>query len=63
MPESLDTVGPDLSVEALAACLDVDPVEWRAELPLVEEWFDRLGEAVPASLWAEFDALRLRLGA
>jgi phosphoenolpyruvate carboxykinase (GTP) len=61
--ESLDTVGLDLSGEALAACLDVDPVEWRAELALAEEWFDRLGDTVPASLRAELDALRLRLGA
>ena len=61
-PESLDTDGLDLSPEALARCLDVDPAEWRAELPEVQEWFEQFGDTLPATLWTELDGLRARLG-
>ena len=44
------------------AALAVDPDEWKAEIPLIEEWFDKIGETVPTSLRDELDALKLRLG-
>jgi phosphoenolpyruvate carboxykinase (GTP) len=61
-PESLDTDGLDLSEEALAAALAVDVDEWKAELPQIQEWFEKFGDDLPAVLWTELDGLRARLG-
>ncbi|WP_305785063.1 phosphoenolpyruvate carboxykinase (GTP) [Symbioplanes lichenis] len=60
-PEALDLTGLDLDPADLAAALTVDPDEWRAELPHVEEWFAKFGEKLPAVLWSELDALKARL--
>ena len=45
----------------VAEALTVNPEEWRAELPLIEEWFDFIGEKLPTSLRDEFDSLKQRL--
>ncbi|HEX5861845.1 MAG TPA: phosphoenolpyruvate carboxykinase (GTP) [Nocardioides sp.] len=60
--DALDTEGLDLSEEQLAAALDVDVEEWRAELPQIQEWFEKFGDELPAVLWTELDGLRARLG-
>ena len=60
-PDSLDTEGLSMSREALEAALAVDADEWRAELPEIQEWFERFGEHLPTVLWSELDALRARL--
>jgi len=60
--ESLDTDGLDLSDEALAAALAVDPAEWKAEIPQIQEWFEKFGDDLPAVLWTELDGLKARLG-
>jgi len=39
----------------------VVPDEWRNELPLIEEWFEFVGEKLPTSIKDEFDALKHRL--
>lgn len=61
-PEAIDTTGLDLTPEELAACLAVDPEEWRAEVPGIAEWFDKFGDHLPTLLWAELDGLKARLG-
>jgi phosphoenolpyruvate carboxykinase (GTP) len=61
-PGSLDTEGLDLSEEALAQALAVDPEEWKAEIPQITEWFEKFGDDLPAVLWTELDALKARLG-
>ncbi|MGH3646065.1 MAG: phosphoenolpyruvate carboxykinase (GTP) [Micromonosporaceae bacterium] len=61
-PEGLDTTGLDMSEEDLAEVLKVDPEEWKAEIPQVQEWFDKFGEKLPSVLWAELDTLKSRLG-
>ena len=61
-PQSLDTEGLDVDDADLLKALAVDPQEWRRELPLIQEWFERLGDRVPTSLVDELDALRTRLG-
>jgi len=61
-PEALDTDGLDLSPEALAEVLHVDRAEWAAEVPLIDEWFAKLGDKVPAPLLTELDSLKARLG-
>jgi phosphoenolpyruvate carboxykinase (GTP) len=62
-PGALDTDGLDLSEEALAAALAVDVEEWKAEVPQIQEWFEKFGEDLPAVLWTELDGLKARLGA
>ncbi|HET7385536.1 MAG TPA: phosphoenolpyruvate carboxykinase (GTP) [Nocardioidaceae bacterium] len=61
-PESMDTDGLDISKEELAAALDVDVEEWKAEIPQITEWFEKFGDALPAVLWTELDGLKARLG-
>ncbi|GAA4703950.1 phosphoenolpyruvate carboxykinase (GTP) [Nocardioides conyzicola] len=61
-PGSLDTDGLDMTEEALAAALRVDVDEWKAEIPQIQEWFEKFGDDLPAVLWTELDGLRARLG-
>jgi len=60
--DSLDIDGLPMTAEKVEAALAVDPEEWKAEIPLIEEWFDKIGDTVPTSLRDELDALKLRLG-
>ena len=41
--------------------IEGDPEEWRAELPMIAEWFESIGERLPAVLWTELDGLKGRL--
>jgi phosphoenolpyruvate carboxykinase (GTP) len=58
----LDVDGLQMTAEQVTAALDVDPQEWAAEIPLIEEWFAKIGDSVPTSLRDELDGLKLRLG-
>ena len=60
--DALDLSGLDISFADVEAALRVDPDEWRAEIPLIEEWFASFGDRLPGELWAELDALKARLG-
>ncbi len=62
-PGSLDVEGLDLTDDQLAQALAVDAEEWRAELPQIEEWFEKFGDDLPAVLWSELDTLKARLEA
>jgi phosphoenolpyruvate carboxykinase (GTP) len=57
----LDLSGLESPVADIEAALAVDPEEWRAELPLIEEWFAKIGDKLPTSLRDEFEALKQRL--
>ncbi len=59
--DDLDLSGLDASHEAIEASLKFDAKEWREEIPLIEEWFDKIGEKLPTLLRAELDALKTRL--
>jgi phosphoenolpyruvate carboxykinase (GTP) len=61
-PGSLDVDGLDMTAEALAQALAVDPEEWKAEIPQIQEWFEKFGDDLPAVLWTELDSLKARLG-
>jgi phosphoenolpyruvate carboxykinase (GTP) len=61
-PESIDMDGLEVDPADLAATLHIDPDDWRAELTLIEEWFDRIGAKLPSGMWDELEALRSRLG-
>ncbi|WP_226346023.1 phosphoenolpyruvate carboxykinase (GTP) [Agilicoccus flavus] len=62
-PGALDVDGLDVTPEQLEAATRVDTQEWRAELPLIEEWFATFGERLPQELRAQLDRLRTDLGA
>ena len=62
-PGSLDVDGLDMTPEQVEAALRVDPEEWKAELPQIQEWFEKFGDQLPAVLWTELDGLQARLGA
>jgi len=61
-PGALDVDGLGMSDEALAQALAVDPEEWKAEIPQIQEWFEKFGDDLPAVLWTELDGLKARLG-
>jgi phosphoenolpyruvate carboxykinase (GTP) len=58
----LDLDGLDVPAEDMAELLKVDPAEWKAELPLIEQYYDTFGDKVPAEMRAQLEALRQRLG-
>jgi phosphoenolpyruvate carboxykinase (GTP) len=61
--DALDLDGLDASLADVEAALAVDPEEWKAEIPLIEEWFEKVGDRLPTSMRDELEALKLRLGA
>jgi phosphoenolpyruvate carboxykinase (GTP) len=61
-PGSLDVEGLDMSDEQIRQALAVDAEEWKAEIPQIQEWFEKFGEQLPAVLWTELDGLKARLG-
>jgi phosphoenolpyruvate carboxykinase (GTP) len=62
-PESLDTDGLNMTAEQIRHALHVSAEEWAAEVPQIQEWFDKFGHTLPATLWTELDGLKARLDA
>jgi phosphoenolpyruvate carboxykinase (GTP) len=61
-PDQIDLDGLDADLDDVAAALAVEADEWREEIPLIEEWFERIGDKLPSSMRDELEALKLRLG-
>ncbi|MCV7281634.1 phosphoenolpyruvate carboxykinase (GTP) [Mycolicibacterium flavescens] len=61
--EDLDLSGLDADPADVEAALAVNVDEWRQEVPLIEEWFEFVGEKLPTGIKDEFDALKHRLDA
>ncbi|AFC46101.1 phosphoenolpyruvate carboxykinase [Mycobacterium intracellulare ATCC 13950] len=59
--EDLDLDGLDASSDEVAQALAVNTAEWREELPLIEEWFEFVGDKLPTGVRDEFEALKQRL--
>ena len=57
----LDLDGLDVDAADVDAALAVNAAEWREEIPLIEEWFEFVGEKLPTGIKDEFDALKHRL--
>ncbi|GAA1382572.1 phosphoenolpyruvate carboxykinase (GTP) [Catellatospora chokoriensis] len=62
-PAAIDTDGLDVTDGDLTAALHVDPAEWAAEIPQIDEWFTKFGDKLPAQLRTELDTLQTRLHA
>ena len=59
--DDLDLSGLDVDAADVNEALAVNAAEWREELPLIEEWFEFVGEKLPTGIKDEFDALKHRL--
>jgi phosphoenolpyruvate carboxykinase (GTP) len=59
--DDLDLSGLDVDPADVDEALTVNADEWRKELPLIEEWFEFVGEKLPTGIKDEFDALKSRL--
>jgi phosphoenolpyruvate carboxykinase (GTP) len=59
--DQLDLSGLDIPIDDVAAALAVDVDEWRAEIPYIEQWFNKIGEPLPTVLHDELAALKHRL--
>ncbi len=59
---SLDVAGLGLSDEQLALLTTVDVEVWREEASLVPAHYEIFGDHMPKALWAELEALNIRLG-
>jgi len=57
----LDLSGLDVDPADVDGALKVDIDEWRKEIPLIEEWFEFVGDKLPSGVRDEFDALKQRL--
>ena len=59
--EDLDLDGFDVDAADVDKALAVNASEWRQELPLIEEWFEFVGDKLPTGVRDEFEALKQRL--
>ena len=59
---AIDTTGLDTSAEDIIEVSAVNLNEWRAEIPLIEKWFGKIGSKLPSELEIEFDNLKTVLG-
>jgi len=59
----IDVEGLDVAPADMAELLRVDPEEWRAEVPSIEEHYAGLGDRLPVELRDELEALEKRLTA
>ncbi len=60
--DAIPTKGLSVSPEDMQRLLAVDTDEWRAEVPSIEEHYDRLGERLPSELRDQLHELEKRLG-
>ncbi|MEV0028857.1 phosphoenolpyruvate carboxykinase (GTP) [Nocardia sp. NPDC050793] len=58
----LDLDGLDVDAADVDEALAVNAEEWRKEIPLIEEWFEFVGDKLPSGVRDEFEALKQRLG-
>ncbi len=59
----IDTEGLDISADAMATLLEVDPEAWKQQLPQMHEHYARFGDRLPKEMRAELEELERRLGA
>ncbi len=60
-PGSLNVEGLDVSAEDIQTALHVDVDEWKQEIPLIEEWFAKIGEKLPTELVSQLERLKGQL--
>jgi phosphoenolpyruvate carboxykinase (GTP) len=60
--EDLSLAELEVSHDDVSEALKVDCEEWKSEVPLIEEWFARVGSKTPPELRSQLGVLRTRLG-
>lgn len=60
--DDINIDGLDLSKDTLKELLEVDVPSWKQDIGNIKEFYDLVGERVPAELREELDALEKRLG-
>ena len=60
-PADLDITSLSITPADLAAVLNVDADEWRSEVPLISECFEKISDKLPTELVAEFETLKSQL--
>ncbi len=60
-PGALDVEGLDVSADDIQTALHVDLKEWKQEIPLIEEWFAKIGDKLPRQLVSQLEKLKARL--
>lgn len=60
-PADLDITGLNITPADLAEVLNVDADEWRSEVPLISEWFEKISDKLPTEMIAEFETLKSQL--
>jgi phosphoenolpyruvate carboxykinase (GTP) len=61
-PGAIDTDGLEVSSADMDELLRVDWEEWRAEVPVIGEYFAQFGDRLPPAVSDQLEALRKRLG-
>jgi phosphoenolpyruvate carboxykinase (GTP) len=59
----IDTTGLDISEDAIAQLLEVDPGAWKGQLPQMHEHYARFGDRLPDEMRAQLEQLEQQLGA
>jgi phosphoenolpyruvate carboxykinase (GTP) len=60
-PSDIDLSGLEMPATDLDEVLAVRSEEWQAEVPLIEEWFEKIGAKLPGELRDELQGLKSRL--
>jgi phosphoenolpyruvate carboxykinase (GTP) len=60
--DAIDTTGLAISAEQMEELLRVDVEGWRAEVPLIREYYAKFGDRLPHALADQVDNLQKRLG-
>ena len=60
--DAIDTTGLDVTGEQMEELLRVDVEGWRAEVPLIREYYAQFGDRLPQALADQADTLGKRLG-
>jgi phosphoenolpyruvate carboxykinase (GTP) len=60
-PGAIDTEELEVSKEDMAELTNVDPEEWRDEVPLIRHHFAQFGDRLPVELMEQLEALERRL--
>jgi phosphoenolpyruvate carboxykinase (GTP) len=61
-PGAIETDGLDLSAAGMEELLKVDREEWKVQLPQIQQHYASFGDALPAELHRQLEALEQRLG-
>ena len=60
-PDAIDVTGLGTSVGEMDEVCAVNIEEWQAELPLIDDWFTKIGSKLPSELISEFATLKAAL--